>query len=603
MNAFTSTTSPKDVLPLVVWGGGTGALAAAVQAARLGIRTLLLTPGPWVGGMVSAAGVAAPDGNELSCWQTGIWGAFLRDMAAIEPSGLDQNWVSCFGFNPCLAEKVLQNWMNDLAELEWWPDVELKSLNRHGDRLVSLEVEQQGRKYHLHFDLLIDGSDLGDTLPLGDIAHRWGWEPKEYWGEPSAPSALRLETEPFFSKQPVQSPTWVVMGQLNEGVQLPAVSSSLPHPFKEATDAFGLERTLTYGRLPNGLVMLNWPLNGNDWHHDLERMRSSQPWIRHELAEAMQCHSQAFLDALQNISNGWLVPGNVFPGSNPSLALMPYWREGRRLVGMSTVVEHDLLPLSSGASRGLLPLDNQGKCTSVAVGNYTNDHHYPGEDWPLAPKNCQWGGRWTGTPFCIPYGALLSDQVENLLMADKAFSVSHMANGATRLQPIIFNLGQAAGVAAALALRQCLAPADVKVADIQQTLLGDPIAPAAVVPIWDWPAWHPAWRNAQEAVLAEPDCLTHHGTIEVFNRQRQLGALPLPDQAPLCKQAQEFRGSLRINRDATYSLETSDKCLPVITLEPAVNNWLESCRDRQQVCLLAVLNEWGPWLRVIRAHA
>ena len=96
----------KDVL---VWGGGTGGVAAALQAARSGATTMLLTPGPWLGGMVSAAGVCAPDGHELSCWQTGIWGAFLRDLHRSEPSGLDQNWVSCFGYRPQQAENILSD--------------------------------------------------------------------------------------------------------------------------------------------------------------------------------------------------------------------------------------------------------------------------------------------------------------------------------------------------------------------------------------------------------------------------------------------------------------------------------------------------------------
>ena len=99
------------------------------------------------------------------------------------------------------------------------------------------------------------------------------------------------------------------------------------------------------------------------------------------------------------------------------------------------------MPLSTTAKRGPLPRQADGTCNSIAVGTYANDHHYPGEDWPLAPKSCQWGGRWTGTPFCIPYDALVSDRASNLLVAEKGFSVSHMANGATRLQPLILNLG------------------------------------------------------------------------------------------------------------------------------------------------------------------
>ena len=79
--------------PVVVWGGGTGGVAAALQAARSGAKTLLLTPGRWLGGMVSTAGVCCPDGNELAPWQTGLWGAFLRALYQTEPEGLDQNWL------------------------------------------------------------------------------------------------------------------------------------------------------------------------------------------------------------------------------------------------------------------------------------------------------------------------------------------------------------------------------------------------------------------------------------------------------------------------------------------------------------------------------
>ena len=173
--------------------------------------------------------------------------------------------------------------------------------------------------------------------------------------------------------------------------------------------------------------MLNWPLHGNDWHDGLHRAISSDPTERHALATEMQSHSLSFLRELQHCSDGWLSPGEGIPGSGSPLALMPYWREGRRLIGRSTVTEVDLLPIQPGAQRGPLPLNSDGDCTSIAVGTYANDHHYPGEDWPLAAKSCRWGGRWTGTPFCIPFEALVSDHTSNLLMADKAFSVSHMA--------------------------------------------------------------------------------------------------------------------------------------------------------------------------------
>ena len=186
-------------VPVLVWGGGTGGVAAALQAARAGASTLLLTPGPWLGGMLSAAGVCCPDGNELTPWQTGLWGALLRALAAAEPTGLDHNWVSCFGFRPATAEAILRQWVQDLPNLRWMPNCLLCEVGCQGDRVVRVTVEQDGQVLNWTPQIVIDGSDLGELLGLGAGAFRLGWEAQELWGEPSAPSQKRLDREPFFS--------------------------------------------------------------------------------------------------------------------------------------------------------------------------------------------------------------------------------------------------------------------------------------------------------------------------------------------------------------------------------------------------------------------
>ena len=290
--ALRAMTPAIDVVDVLVWGGGTGGVAAAIQAARGGASTLLLTPGRWLGGMVSAAGVCCPDGNELTPWQTGLWGAFLRALEQAEPSGLDHNWVSCFGYRPVTAEAILQGWVKELPALQWWPSCRLLEVERQGRRISAVRVEVAGAVHQLRCSVVIDGSDRGDLLPLAGAAYRLGWEAQEQWGEPSAPSQSRLESEAFFEQQPVQSPTWVVMGQLERdrwpaapgrGVDVEA-PSPLTQPFERACEAFGLDRTITYGRLPGGLVMLNWPLHGNDWDHGLERAVSADAQEQEALA-------------------------------------------------------------------------------------------------------------------------------------------------------------------------------------------------------------------------------------------------------------------------------------------------------------------------------
>ncbi len=591
--------------PIVVWGGGTGGVAAAIQAARSGGTALLLTPGSWLGGMVSTAGVCCPDGNELASWQTGLWGAFLRSLYQSEPDGLDQNWVSCFGYRPRTAELILQNWVQELPNLQWWANCCLLDVERSGSLVKSVLVQRSDVVYRIECDILIDGSDRGDVLPMLACSYRLGWEPREQWQEPSAPYQQRLDHDPFFAQSPVQSPTWVVIGQLQSD-QIPhdlvpqpggTAKTVLSTPFDGACDQFGLKRTITYGRLPGGLVMLNWPLQGNDWHFGLERAFNCDSRAEQELFAEMQSHSLRFADELQRCSDGWLKRGEGFPreaGSKSScLASMPYWREGRRMIGLQTVVEQDILPQGPGQSIASLPLNNVGVIESIAVGNYANDHHYPGPDWPLTPKSCRWGGRWTGTPFCIPYQALVSADFENFLAADKCFSTSHMANGATRLQPLIFNVGQAAGAAAALAIR-CRCPlAALPVRVLQDLLIEDPVAPSGIVPLWDTPWHHPQWSQRQRACLDDPSLLGPEGSWLGPDDQ-------IASQPPKQPHQKVWVGTLLPNSPDGYDFQVDGgQRWPLITLEPELRHWLADQDRPRSVAVTAVANPWGPWLRGI----
>ena len=611
---MATVSSSQQQWPVVVWGGGTGGVAAALQSARCGVATLLLTPGAWLGGMVSAAGVCAPDGNELSPWQTGLWGAFLRELQRREPEGVDQNWVSCFGYRPATAEAILRDWCAKEPLLQWWSGVELLEAERQGSRVTGLNVLFKGAQHRLDLEVLIDGSDLGDLYPLVDAPYRFGWEARETWQEPSAPTQAALESQRLFESQVVQSPTWVVMGQLRSDTMPPSAEGDHPLPsgaFEGCTTRFGLERTVNYGRLPGGLVMLNWPLHGNDWHGSVAAAFGSNPAQKLELYGRMVDHSLQFAHQLQQATGGWLELASCFPAINPGesmafsqeatslqgespLALMPYWREGRRLVGQDIVLEQHLLPQGPGATTASLPCNSAGQISAIAVGNYANDHHYPGDDYALAPKSTRWGGRWSGTPFSIPYGALVSAEIDNLLAADKCFSVSHMANGATRLQPLVLNIGQASGAAAALCVKQGLAPAALPVRQLQQTLIDDLQAPAGMVPLWDTPWHHPHWRERQAMALDDPNGLSPAGTLVACpSHLSPYEGAPQPGE-------RAYSGTVIPDGSGGYSLEMESGRWPLITLEPGLDQWLNTLDRPTQTTLIANANPWGPWLRASR---
>ncbi|RCL62367.1 MAG: FAD-dependent oxidoreductase [Synechococcus sp. MED-G67] len=557
-------------VPVLVIGGGIGGCGAALQCARSGVETLLVTPGRWTGGMITSGGVSAPDGNELSAWQSGLWGALLRQLRLELPDGLDHNWVSCFGFRPQQAESILQRWIREARRLSWWSGVEVLSLERNGDQLSKAVLQRNGEPITISFDVLVDGSELGDSLALADIPHRLGWDSQQQWGEPSAPSAEALK-DPFFEREPVQSPTWVIHGQW-QGPWTPPEQPVEPFSalFKGCADRFSLPQLLSYGRLPGQQLMLNWPLHGNDWPVDPGAVFSGDAQRQREQLTGLRQHSEAFLAQLQAACGPQLQPASAFAGE--ALAFQPYWREGRRLIGATTVIEQDLLPHSPNAEH---------QQQAIAIGNYANDHHYGEREWPLADKSMAWGGRRSGTPFVIPFGALYTPEISNLLMADKSISVSHMANGATRMGPLLLLVGQAAGQAAALCVQQRLAVAELPVSELQRQLLNDPVAPSGVVPCPELP-WHqPDWAQLQL------DRLDGEST------QHQ------PATAPHEPASQQQRLLIQIDGERWWGDTESGQRLSLITLEPQVQQVLPDQHGRW-LDLEGSANPFGPWWRVNR---
>lgn len=79
--------------------------------------------------------------------------------------------------------------------------------------------------------------------------------------------------------------------------------------------------------------------------------------------------------------------------------------------------------------------------------------------------------------YTIPYGCLVPEKIDGLLLAGRNISGTHMAHSNYRVMPICINMGQAAGIAAALAVRKDLRPRDLNVREIQQILVDNGVCP------------------------------------------------------------------------------------------------------------------------------
>src|SRR5579883_1153182 len=386
---------------VLVVGGGTGGTAAAIQAARRGARTILVSEFSWLGGMLTSAGVAAPDGNELLALQTGIWGAFLQALKQRQPEGLDHGWVSFFTYDPRVGAQIFADWVAALPNLQWIAGQTPEAVCVQGDRVTGVHFQTVTIKA----EITLDATELGDLLALAAVPHRWGWELQAEWGEPSAPAS----PNPLTQQYPIQAPTWVVVMQdYGEGAIAPAIPAP-PHDdpgrFVGAWDNYGGDRFLNYGRLPGDRFMINWPIKGNDYGEGVERLLSAEK--RWEFLAEARWHTQSFARFIQmQLGHRYGLAGDIFPADaatanlgGGAYALHPYYRESRRLKGLTTIREQDILPVKQG-SAAVLPIAVSGQgctqaenlCDAIAIGNYANDHHYPSGDITLKPKSMRWGG-------------------------------------------------------------------------------------------------------------------------------------------------------------------------------------------------------------------
>lgn len=580
---------------VLVVGGGAGGTAAALQAARRGAKTFLVSEFDWLGGMLTTAGVCAPDGNELLALQTGLWGAFLQELRQRHPEGLDHAWVSFFTYHPQVGAQIFADWVKQLPNLHWIAGQSPQAVLVEDNRVVGVRFAD----VTITAKVTLDATELGDLLPLmeadtGTSLYRWGWELQAEWGEPSAPATVTELTQRY----PVQAPTWVVILQ-DFGVgatapEIPPPPNYQPDLYAGAWTGYGADSFLNYGRLPANRFMINWPQRGNDYGEGVQRLVES-PAAKAEFFQESLWHTQGFAHFIQtNLGRRYGLAPGMFPHTlgEGAYALHPYYRESRRLRGITTVTELDILPIAGGQVAAL-PRNAAGDMSAIAYGNYANDHHYPNVPFPLAPKSLRWGGRWTGTPFTIPYGAIIPAEIDGLLVCEKNISVSHIANGATRLQPVVLGIAQAAGMAAALCVEQSCQPRELSVRSLQSALLQDPTAPAAVVPLFNLPPHHPDWLKWQQHYCDRPEEYPVDGHC------------PMPaDVQVLTTTEPVFRGLLITQNPQEYKIQLTAPAdlagqhFSLVTLDAGINQQLQTLATNQPVQVRGNLNQAGNWLLV-----
>ena len=432
---------------VAIVGAGAGGCAAALQAARSGASVLLLEEGPWVGGMLTSAGVSAIDGNYRL--RGGIFGEFCDSLAARYGGyeALRTGWVSNILFEPQVGEAVLGNMLAAEENICLYRNISLDSLTRK-DAVWHLRCG--GRRFRAA--MLVDCTELGDVAARLGIPYDLGMDSSRDMGEDVAPEE---------ANDIIQDLTYVITARFYDRDMTISRPKGYDASLYEGCNPGGTDAMLSYGLLPGGDVMLNWPINGNDAYMNLVEAGKEE---RDSLLEEAKRISLGYLYYIQTeLGHPELgIAEGVYPSAD-GLPLIPYHRESRRIHGRTRFTVNDVFD----------PYRNNLYRTSVAVGDYPVDHHHRRYPCPDSLPDLHF---YPVPSFSVPAGVLVpgenplqgDEDYSTLLVAEKSVSVSNIVNGATRLQPVVMGLGQAAGAMAALS---AAAGREATVRELQDELL------------------------------------------------------------------------------------------------------------------------------------
>lgn len=461
--SFQLKTEKTEVDVLIV-GGGTSGISAGISSARLGVSTLILEEYSWLGGMLTSAGVSAIDGNYKL--PSGFWGEF-RDSLAVHYGGvqdLSTGWVSKVLFEPSVGNKIL----NTIAAKEEFLDVKFNTYVSNITKKKGLWSvtyrDIKGKKHTVKCKILIDGTELGDVAKLCNVSYDVGMESHKITGEDIAPEN---------SNHIIQDLTYVaILKDYGKDVKIEKPVSYDPSLFacccsnplcvnpKEPDRLWSQERLLNYGRLPNNKFMINWPLEGNDYYLNLIDVDVAD---RDELLKEAKEQTMNFVYFMQH-ELGFNTIGladDEYPTAD-KLPFIPYHRESRRIHGL---VRFQLEHITDPYTQNQLLYR-----TNIAVGDYPVDHHHARYQGAEELPNLYFHAI---PSFGLPMGVMLPKEVDDLIVAEKSISVSNIVNGTTRLQPVVLQIGQAAGTLAAIAVKKKCNLKDISVREVQSQLLSN----------------------------------------------------------------------------------------------------------------------------------
>ena len=512
---------------VAVYGGTPAGVSAAIQAARMGKKTVLLSFNRHVGGLTSGGLTATDVGTKES-----IGGLALEFYTLIGRIG---------NFRPSQAESLFLKMLDEAGVTVLFGRC-MESAEIKNNRLVSVTIETGET---IKAAMFIDATYEGDLLAAANVSYRVGREPANAYGESLAGQWQQVSWKNTYQFCRLPLSPYVEPGNPQAGL-LPEISSDSPgNPgegdFKVQAYNFRIHLTDKAGKIPfpkprgydpgryallgrflNIDSRIRWTLNyttrpmtdgpvqmrngdsnnagsfssdyvgrnyrwpdgtyepGSFSQLPPPRRGASMPFRElYELRERIfQDHINYQQGLMYFLANDLWVPEtlrdrvNLFgldPREFQDTGFWPhqlYVREGRRMVSSYVMTQANC----------------ESKTTvndSVGLASYPMDSHFcqrlvVEEDGKQTVRNEGGFGHRCPKPYPVSYCSLVpkSEECTNLLVP-VCLSASHAAYGSIRMEPVFMILGQSAGTAACIAIDDDVRVQDLDYDKLKERLLAD----------------------------------------------------------------------------------------------------------------------------------
>lgn len=518
---------------LVIVGGTPAGITAAIAAARDGKDCVILERTEHIGGL-PANGLGATDIGTRGA-TTGLFEQFvtLNKAYYIQTYGEGSQQVKdCsngYHFEPQVAAMTFDKMIEGagpgkitILTMRQF-DAEPRYVDMEGGRITSIRIlnRQTGEEENYSGKVFLDATYEGDLGAAAGVPYKLGREGADEYGEPCAGRIYRwwkhgpdeagttyqgdnaiqsynyricLTDDPAI-RVPIEKPADYNREDFESLAEDVWTGRTTDIRFKNVTEAqieanrrklaaggrtsipgdtWGLGKISSYMRLPNSKTDANnqhlalistdlpeenwpWPTSGWEWRDKFaERLRSYTLGLLWFVQ-----NDEALPESFRQACRQWGLAGTEYT-DNGNFPRQVYVREGRRLEGTYFFTAHDALPVEKGGRPPVHP-------SSITASHYALDSHAVRKREPGRVHLDGFFSHPTAV-YTVPYGVMVPKTVQNLLFPVPV-SGSHVGFSTLRMEPCWMAMGEAAGVAASLAIDKKVNVQDVPVTQMQEKLL------------------------------------------------------------------------------------------------------------------------------------